>query len=243
MKIKQLEIFDNLALLARSPLFGDSTNNRKTNPNHAILNNRIWVEFIVLPLDPVKSGQGSLTRTMEQCCSMDCRFLPKALKPAKWAGFKSNCNQARAVNNWTAQIQKLRVSVETLNIDTDKVSIETRLTSFGDMGRLNDEGINHIYNIINASEKHHAYTANWRDRRLSKLGGLVQASVGNLDEALEGYELGFMPYGLTRAENLLFRGITGEAAYACPYSEKSLKGCTSCALSCDGSRAISLHGA
>ena len=241
MIIKQLETFDNLALLARSPLFGDSTNNRKTNPNHAIIQGLVWIEFIVLPLDPVASGEGSLTRTMEQCCSMDCRFLPKALKPAQWSDFKSYCNQARAVNNWTAQIQKLRAT-DNLTLDTDKVSIETRLTSFGDMGRLNSEGIDHIYNVINASEAHHAYTAKWRDTRLSKLGGLVQASVGNLDEALEGYELGFMPYGLSRAENLLFRGITGEPAYACPYSEKSLKGCTSCALGCDGSKSISLHG-
>lgn len=173
---------------------------------------------------------------------MDCRFLPKALKPAKWLGFKGYCNQARAVNNWTAQIQRLRATDKLLSIDTNKLSIETRLTSFGDLGRLNDEGINHIYNVIKSSNKHHAYTANWREVRLLKLGGLVQASVGDLSEALEAYELGFMPYGLSRAENLLFRGVTGKGAYACPYSEKSLKGCTSCALGCDGSKAISLNG-
>ena len=241
MLIRQIEIFNNLALLARSPLFGDACNNRKTNPNHAIMNGYTWVEFIVLPLDPVTSGAGSLTRTMKLCCAKDCRFLPKAIKPSKWVNFRGNCNQARAVNNWNAQIQRLR-SDNILSIDTNKVSIETRLTSFGDLGRLNDDGLDHVYDVIKASKRHHAYTANWRDSRLSKLAGIVQASVGDLDEALEAYNLGFIPYGLSRAENLLFRGITGVTAYACPFSEKSLKGCTSCALSCDGSKAISLNG-
>ena len=241
MKIKQLEIFGDLALLARSPLFGDKLTNRKTKPYHAALNGLVYVEFIVLPLEPVKAGNGSLTRTMQQCCSMTCRFLPKAIKPALYAGFSGVCNQSRAVNNWTAQIQALKTSDRLMSIDTDQVRIETRLTSFGDIGRLNQDGLDHIHEIIQASSRHHAYTASWRDPRLSRFGGHVQASTGRLDEAIEAYDLGFMPYGLSKEDNLKFRLLTGEAAYACPYTTETVKGCTLCALACDGSRAISLN--
>ena len=241
MKIKQLSIFDDLALLARSSIFGDNLTNRKTKPFHAAINGLVYVEFIVLPVDPVEAGKGSLTRTMQKCCAMGCRFLPKAIKPPMYADFKGVCNQARAVNNWTAQIQRLRYSDKLMSLDTDQVNVESRLTSFGDIGRLNDAGLDHIHDIIKASSRHHAYTASWRDPRLSRFGGLIQASVGLLDEAMDAYSLGFMPYGLTKADNLKFRLLTGQAAYACPYTTETAKGCTLCSLACDGSRAISLN--
>ena len=241
MKIKQLEIFGDLALLARSPLFGDNLTNRKTKPYHAITNGLIYVEFVVLPLEPVETGKGSLTRTMQKCCSMSCRFLPKAIKPALYKGFSGVCNQSRAVNNWTSQIERLKSSDKLMSLDTDQVKIETRLTSFGDIGRLNDQGLDHIHEIIKVSSRHHAYSASWRDPRLSLFAGLVQASVGLLSEAIEAYDLGFMPYGLSKEDNLKFRLLTGRPAYACPYTVDTVKGCTLCALSCDGSRAISLN--
>ena len=240
MIIKQLETFDNLALLARSSSFGDNLTNRKTNPYHACLNGLNWVEFIILPLDPVEQGTGSLTRTMQQCCSLSCRFLPKAIKPELYRGFKGTCNQSRAVNHWTAQIESLKHSNHIMSLDTECTPIETRLTSFGDIGRLNDEGLDHIHRIIKASSRHHAYTASWRDSRLSRLSGLVQASVGLLSEAIEAYELGFMPYGLSREDNLKFRLLTGRPAYACPYTTETQRGCSTCVLSCDGTKAISL---
>ncbi len=241
MLIKQLSVFGQLALLARSPLFGDSLTNRKTKPYHAALNGLVYVEFIILPHERVETGKGSLTRTMEQCCSMSCRFLPKAIKPALYAGFSGVCNQSRAVNNWTAQIETLKSSDKVMSFDTDSIKIETRLTSFGDIGRLNDQGLAHIHEIIKSSSRHHAYSASWRDPRLSRFGGLVQASVGLLSEAMEAYDLGFMPYGLTREDNLKFRLMTGQPAYSCPYTVETVKGCTLCALACDGSRAISLN--
>lgn len=128
-----------------------------------------------------------------------------------------------------------------MSIDTDQVNIESRITSFGDIGRLNDEGLDHISNIIQASSRHHAYTASWRDPRLSRFAGLVQASVGLLSEAIEAYNLGFLPYGLSKDENLKFRLLTGNPAYSCPYTVHTVKGCTLCALACDGSKAISLN--
>lgn len=241
MKIKQLSVFGDLALLARSPLFGDQLTNRKTKPFHAALNGLVYVEFIVLPHEPVETGKGSLTRTMKACCSMSCRFLPKAIKPALYTGFSGVCNQSRAVNNWTAQIQALKASDRLMSLNTDQVNIESRITSFGDIGRLNDQGLDHVFEIIKASSRHHAYTACWRDPRLARFGSLVQASVGRLDEAIEAYNLGFMPYGLTREDNLKFRLMTGQAAYSCPYTVETVKGCTLCALACDGSKAISLN--
>ena len=104
MIIKQLEIFNNLALLAKSSVFGDQLTNRKTKP---YMSSIPYVEFIVLPIGETVKGKGSLTRVMSQCCSMSCRFLPKELKPQQYKDFKGTCNQSRAVNAWLKQVNKL----------------------------------------------------------------------------------------------------------------------------------------
>ena len=236
MKIKQLEVFDDLGLLAKSSVFGDNLTNRKTKP---YMSSVPYIEFIVLPIGETVKGKGSLTRVMTKCCSMTCRFLPTALKPKEYEGFKQYCNQNRAVSQWLKQINKLAEN-EDLIKSIDLKGYQARLTSFGDVGRLNDHGLNHVEKIIVDSSLHLAYTASWRDPRLNRFKGKFQASVGSLDEAMEAYNLGFMPYGLTKELNLKFRLLTGTPVYQCPYDTTTFKGCSSCEIRCNGERAISL---
>ena len=133
-----------------------------------------YVEFIVLPIGETVKGKGSLTRVMSQCCSMSCRFLPKELKPQQYKDFKGTCNQSRAVNAWLKQVNKL-VNNQALIKSIELKGYQARLTSFGDIGRLNDEGLNHIERIIDNSSLHLAYTASWRDSRLARFQGKFQA--------------------------------------------------------------------
>lgn len=245
MKIYQFKIFDDQVLIAKSSLFGDSLTNRKTKPNHSLLMlNTHYVEFTILPAWLTShKGDGLLTQIMKSSCSEDCRFLVSDLKKEEYKSNKLHCNQHRSLNHIIKRVVKYKQDPSlNLSIDASKVSIQSRLTSFGDISRLNDEGLDYIDQIIENSAYHLAYTAGWRDSRLSRFASKVQASVGYLDEALEAYDLGFMPYGLTKEDNLNFRLLTGEASYSCPYDTKTLKGCSTCEIRCNGQRAISFKG-
>lgn len=245
MIIKQYEIFNDRVLIARSALFGDSLNNKKTNPNHSILMlGAHYVEFTILPLW-LKShkGDGLLTEIMRSSCAQDCRFLVKSLKKEKYKTNKLMCNQTQSLNNMIKRVIKFKNNPSiNVSIDASKVAIQSRLTSFGDISRLNQKGLDHIQQVIESSAYHLAYSAGWRDSKMGRFGGKVQASVGYLDEALEAYNLGFLPYGLSKEDNLKFRLLTGEAAYSCPYDTKTIKGCSTCEIRCDGKRAISFKG-
>lgn len=235
MKINQLKIFDNLAVLARSSIFNDSLGNKKTKPYLSMIP---YIEFIILPVDLEIGGKGSLTKIMKECCSMDCRFLPNEIKPLKFQGNKQYCNQNRAVNHWIDQINRLKNQGNIKSLELTKY--QARLTTFGDICRLNKEGKEYILSVLKNSTSHLGYSAGWRQEDMKAFQGLLQASVGDLAEAMEAYNLGFMPYGLSRQDNLTFRVLTGNTAYACPYDTTSLKGCSVCEIRCNGQKAISL---
>ena len=245
MKINQFKIFDDQVLIARSSLFNDSLSNRKTNPNHSILVlGAHYVEFTILPfwLESHK-GEGLLTEIMRSSCSQDCRFLVNSLKKERFKGNKLSCNQNRSLNHTIKRVVNFKENPSVnLSFDTDSIKIQSRLTSFGDISRLNKDGLDHIEQIIESSAYHLAYSAGWRNPKMSRFAGKIQASVGYLDEALEAYNLGFLPYGLSKEDNLKFRLLTGEAAYSCPYDTKTVKGCSTCEIRCNGQRAISFKG-
>lgn len=245
MKINQFKIFDDQVLIARSSLFNDSLTNRKTNPSHSIIALGVhYVEFTVLPAWlTTHKGEGLLTEIMRSSCSEDCRFLVNSLKKDRFKGNKLACNQNRSLNQIIKKVVKFKENPSlNMSFDTDKIKIQARLTSFGDISRLNQKGLDYIDQIIESSAYHLAYSAGWRDERLLRFAGKVQASVGYLDEALEAYDLGFMPYGLSKQDNLKFRLLTGQPAYSCPYDTKTVKGCSTCEIRCDGQRAISFKG-
>lgn len=245
MIINQFKIFGDQVLIARSPLFNDYLTNRKTNPNHsALMLGAHYVEFTILPnwLSTHK-GDGLLTEIMRSSCSEDCRFLVNSLKKERFKNNKLACNQNRSLNNIIKRFIKFKQAPsQNMSFDTESIKIQSRLTSFGDISRLNDDGLDYIDQIIENSAYHLAYTAGWRDDRLSRFAGKVQASVGFLDEALEAYDLGFLPYGLTKEDNLKFRLLTSQPAYSCPYDTKTVKGCSTCEIRCNGQRAISFKG-
>jgi hypothetical protein len=167
----------------------------------------------------------------------------KALKKEKYKENKLMCNQTKALNNMIKRVVRFKENPRlNMSFDTSKIAIQSRLTSFGDISRLNKQGLDHIENIINSSAYHLGYSAGWKESKMSRFGGKVQASVGYLDEALEAYNLGFLPYGLSKQDNLKFRLLTGEAAYSCPYDTKTIKGCSTCEIRCNGQRAISFKG-
>lgn len=243
MKISQLKIFDDLVVLAKSDLFNDNLGNKKTKPFQSLLLTKThYVEFVVMPKKRfINMEDKALTKIMGLACSPDCRFLVKSLRKEKYLHLGGFCNQTQANNHREKQIEKLMNQKQQMEIDLKKFDVQSRLTSFGDISRLNDEGLNYIYDICLHSKLLLAYTAGWRDKRIERFNQFFNASCSLLDDALEAYyNHGFLPYGLSREENIKFGILTGVKPYKCPYDTESLRGCSSCPVRCNGQKAISL---
>ena len=244
MIISQVRVFGELAVLAKSPLFGDNLTNTKTKPFQSVLmTNTQFIEFTIQPVERL-IGTGikqSLTKVMEKSCSLDCRWVAKSIRKEKYQGMKGGCNQTQACKSRQEKINKLVNADKVLSIDTDKIDIQSRLTAFGDLSRLNNEGLDYIYQVCKSSTLLLAYVAGWRDSRLTRFNQFFNASCSLLEDALEAYfNHGFLPYGLSREDNIKFSILTGVKPYKCPYDPSSVRGCSSCPVRCNGTKAISL---
>jgi len=244
--LKKVNVFNNIVYL-KSLQSGDTLSNKKTKPWLSPIQ---YVEMIILPTRSIHQGielpnssNGGLTSVMKEVCSTECRYLVNALRPNRYKGelFKGICNQNRPLNFWGAQIKKIHAS-EFLNQMTLHPKYQIRVSVFGDIGSLNEEGLNFVYDLIENSSNHLAYTADWRLDKMQRFKSKVQASVFTIDDAMEAYEKGWKGYGLSREDLLKFRLLTnGEIkAYTCPYDTKTLKGCSVCEVRCDGEKWVSL---
>jgi len=246
MQLKKVNVFNNVVYL-KSLQSGDTLSNKKTKPWLSPIQ---YVEVIVLPTRAIDQGielpnseNGGLTSVMSEVCSKECRYLVNSLRPNRYKGkkFKGICNQNRPLNFWGAQIKKIYAS-EFLNQIILHDQYQVRVSVFGDIGSLNEEGLNFVYDLIQNSNSHLAYSADWRLDKMQRFKTLVNASVFTIEDALEAYSLGWKGYGLSREDLLKFRLLTnGEVkAYTCPYTTKTLKGCSVCELRCNGEKWISL---
>lgn len=244
MLISQVRVFDDLAVLAKSPLFGDNLTNGKTKPwQSPLMTSTQYVEFSIQPVERL-IGTGiehSLTKMMSLCCSFDCRWIAKAIRKEKYVDLGGGCNQTQACRSRQEKIHSLVNQAQVMSIDTSKIDIQSRLTAFGDLSRLNDEGLEYIYEVCKSSKLLLAYVAGWRDPRLERFNQYFNASCSLLEDAFEAYwNHGFLPYGLSREDNIKFSILTGVKPYKCPYDPSSVRGCSSCPVRCDGKKAISL---
>lgn len=244
MKLKKVNIFNNVVYL-KSLQSGDTLTNKKTKPWLSPIQ---YVESIILPLSSLELGKelpnkenGGLTQIMSEVCSKECRYLVNALRPQRYQGLKGICNQNRPLNWWGKKVKEIYEN-EALNVLPLHDKYQIRVSVFGDIGSLNEEGLDFIENLIDNSENHLAYSADWRKPKMQRFKSKVQASVFTIDDALEAYSMGWKGYGLSREDLLKFRLLTsGEVkAYTCPYDTKTKKGCSICELRCDGEKWISL---
>ena len=152
------------------------------------------------------------------------------------------CNQNRPLNWWGKQVKEIYEN-DLLNQLPLHDKYQVRVSVFGDIGSLNDEGLDFIESLIDNSTSHLAYSADWRLDKMQRFKTKVQASVFTLEDALEAYNLGWKGYGLSREDLLKFRLLTnGEVkAYTCPYDTKTLKGCSICEIRCNAEKWVSLN--
>lgn len=226
---------NGLVVLFTSTLWGDSLTNSKTKPMRSSIPfvNMVIHDDRALSLgDKVTKGKGSRAKIMHKACDLNCRFIAKEL------GGSGLCNQSRPLNHYANKIKRVNEAPQLYPaLELDKFQL--RATVWGDLSRLSPHVLAQILPIIEGASLRLGYVSGWRTPQMESFKGLLQASVGDTDEAIEAHNLGWAPYGtFDRAE---FRASTGKPAYKCPYGPETLKGCADCEIRCDGNRAVTLR--
>lgn len=116
---------------------------------------------------------------------------------------------------------------------------ELRLTAWGDIARLNDEGLEYVKLLQELAGDHLSYSAGvlWDDRIEVK----SQASVTTLTEALKADSEGLKVYmSGSEEDKQAFRRQASSPVYRCPVSKprEQAMGCTTCPIRCNGSRHV-----
>jgi hypothetical protein len=221
-----------LCLLFTSILFGDSLTNKKTKPYLSALP---FINLTVHSLealslgDGIVKGKGARARLMERACDPSCRYIAREL------GGSGLCNQSRPLNHYANKIQR---SVQAMPEPLYLQHYQLRATVWGDLSRVSPHVLAQILPIVEGATLRLGYVSGWRAPRMEPFKGLLQASVGSIEEAIEAHNAGWSPYG--DFEPRAFRLATGKPAYRCPYDVKSVKGCSVCEIRCDGLRAVAL---
>ena len=224
-----------LIVLFTSTLWGDSLTNSKTKPYRSsvpFVNMIIHDDRALILGDQITKGKGSRAKIMHKACDLSCRFIAKEL------GGSGLCNQSRPLNHYAAKAAKWHQNPSMYPaLKLDKFQI--RSTVWGDLSRLSPHVLAQLLPIIEGASLRLGYVSGWRVPEMEPFRGLLQASVGDTDEAIEAHDQGWSPYGsFDRAK---FRARTGKPVYKCPYDSKTIKGCSDCEIRCDGLRAVTLR--
>lgn len=243
-------VFANLVVHIEVHGDGFNSTNEKEGACFAIIKGLQWVEVSVYPLEQMK-GEGSVNRGENAACDLRCDFHNQNRKRE---GIGKCYVRGDAVPRWQAKALKaltLRRSEQVRHL-RDKGYI-LRLTRWGDISRLNNEGLAYILRLIAHSAETRAYSNIWRYEReylaqgdfdrwamLQTLKAHCQASVSKVEDALEASRLGWKVYaGARQAEIRQALINAGEKpVYRCPYDpqRKPALRCSTCPIPCNGER-------
>lgn len=217
----------------------------------------VFIELYILPLDEVESamltpfnatgGYAKQARLEKQACSVTCPHRHDNLvdlpvitgKKPKNACYVDLVRQIKhAVNNAAKALK----NNEVINLNVN--DFELRISAWGDIDRLNDEGLQYIKLLQDLSGDHLSYSAGaLYDPRIKELGIQVQASCTTISEAIALDEKGFKVYfsGSEEDKRYLQKSkVLSSPMYRCPIKDgnKTSLGCTSCPIRCDGSHHV-----
>jgi len=228
--VTQLNIFGNLAILAQSQRLGNSLTNRKMKPSqHA----GDFIQHTILPLYLVETGEfkgkGTLEKAQEVACSNSCAFTVKN---------GGGCYVNHEIRTAIQTAHKIYIG-DKKNLSKLHITSQHRLTVWGDVGRLNDEGKAYILDLVKGSSSHLAYTADFHLDDMQIFKGLFMASCQTEERVKQALHLGWKVYASTgEAVNAL----KGEIVYRCPVDNDGLNvpfGCSTCPIKCDGQKNVS----
>lgn len=228
--ITQLNIFGDLAILAQSQRLGNSLTNRKMKPNQ---HPGDFIQHTILPLYLVEAGElkgkGELEKAQACACSKSCAFTV-----LNGGGCYVNHEVRTAVKSSHKIYKGHKQNQSKLHINP-----QHRLTVWGDVGRLNDEGKKYILDLTEGSSSHLAYTADFDLHEMQTFRGLFMASCQTEERVKLALSLGWKVYASTKEA---IEALKGERVYKCPVDNDGLNvpfGCSTCPIKCDGKRNVS----
>lgn len=234
ISIKPIEIFGDLVLLAQSERLGNRLCNRKMKPAKYVGD---FIQYTILPLEFVilgeLKGQGTLAKAQEIACAHGCEF-----RVIHSGGCYVNHELRTAIKSSHKHFFKGE-GVQVVHLNP-----MIRLSVWGDVGRLNEEGKAHVLSLINASSKRLAYTADFDREDMQGFKGSMLASVQTSQRVDLALAKGWKMY-ISTVEALKRAKQLGLRLYNCPQNNKGdavLFGCSTCPIQCNGERHVVSHG-
>lgn len=255
--------YDQTTVYSAAKIFGDlvvqilvhgvnyTSGNKKEGASLALaLYSLLWVEVTIYPLVPIASGGGSINAAETSACDMKCANSHEGRKSQKKGAKAPRCYvRAISLRDWQAKALTQLETGEMVTLPNNGYII--RLTRWGDISRLNNEGLRYIYDLCAKAHSTRAYTNIWRheldalngdaERALliSLLKGYFQASVATPDEAVRAARSGWRVYASARHQEIreTLKQELNEPSFKCP-ADYTKRFCSNCAIPCDGSRHI-----
>lgn len=255
--------YDQTTVYSAAKIFGDlvvqilvhgvnyDSSNKKEGASLALaLYSLLWVEVTIYPLAPIASGDGSINQAESIACDLKCANSHEGRKRKKKGEKAPRCYvRAISLRDWQAKALNQLESGETVVLSDNGYII--RLTRWGDISRLNNEGLRYIYDLSARAHSTRAYTNIWRhelealngdpERALliSLLKGYFQASVATPEEAIEAARVGWRVYASHnhQAIRAALKQELNEPSYRCP-ADYTKRFCSNCVVPCNGTRHI-----
>lgn len=255
--------YDQKTIYSAAKIFGDlvvqilvhgvnyESYNKKEGAALALaLYSLLWVEVTIYPLAPIQSGDGSINSAESIACDMKCANSHEGRKSQKKGQKAPRCYvRALSLRDWQAKALTQLETGETVSLPQNGYII--RLTRWGDISRLNNEGLRYIYDLCAKAHTTRAYSNIWRHEldapngdperalMISLLKGYFQASVATPEEAIKAARVGWRVYASHnhQAIRAALKEHEGEASYRCP-ANYTTRFCSNCSIPCNGTRHI-----
>ena len=228
--LTQVNYFGNLVILAQSQRFNNSLTNKKMKPSQHMGD---FIQHTILPLYLVESGEfkgkGTLEKAQSCACSLSCAFTVLN---------GGGCYVNHEIRTAIKGAHKIHLGVKE-NASKLHMNPQHRLTVWGDIGRLNEEGKSYILDLVRASSTHLAYTADFDMESMQAFKGLFMASCQTEERVKQALSLGWKVYASTHEA---IQALKGQTVYKCPVNNDGLNvafGCSTCPIKCDGQRNVS----
>ena len=227
--ITQLNYFGELAILAQSQRLNNSLSNKKMKPQQY---RGDFIQHTILPLYLVQSGEfkgkGTLEKAQSCACSSSCGFTVLN---------GGGCYVNHEIRTAIKSAHKIHTG---LKANQSKIHIhpQHRFTVWGDVGRLNELGREYIYDLVNESTTHLAYTADFHLESMQAFKGFFMASCQTRSRVEQALYLGWKVYASTQEA---IDALNDEISYKCPVDNDGLNvsfGCSTCPIKCNGRRHV-----
>lgn len=248
MIINPVYVFGSLVVLIETTLNTDLQNAKLFFKGL----NHLGVQITILPVETLEhgrnfiKGRGGITKAQERACSTLCEFRAKALGSKfggcyAYSGLPDKFEKARDLYEMGESNPLLLAQYQW---STDQ-EYTLRCSTWGDLGRLNNEGQEFVKHLLDNATNRLAYVSQI-DKLDPSFKGQVLASVQDEEGLKRALSLGYKMYlGTQEAVNQArSRGIK---FFKCPYTRKNLErlkgnklmfsvkhGCYACPIKCNG---------